>query len=326
MIDVLVVEDSQVAREYLKYLLESQPDFRVVGAVGDGAEAVDFVQKRRPDVITMDIQMPRMDGFQATRKIMETNPVPIVIISASWDPQEVEKTFRAMEAGAVAVLEKPGGFGHPDSERTMQELVQTVRLMSEVKVVRRWARKAPRVAPELLDDAKRVQFSGEVQVVAIGASTGGPSAIQAILAGLPQDFPAPLLIVQHIARGFLQGMADWLAKTTPLPVHIAAAGIYALPGNVYLAPDDLFMGVDRGGRITLREDDLQSGLCPSASHLFRTVSTVFRDQAVGVLLTGMGKDGAEELRLMKERGATTIVQDRESSVVHGMGGDRKSVV
>lgn len=157
-------------------------------------------------------------------------------------------------------------------------------------------------------------------MVGIGASTGGPPALQKILAGLPGDFPAPILVVQHIARGFLPGLKEWLKQKTPLGLHIAEHGICPQPGHVYLAPDDFHMGVGSGGRILLAHDAPQNGMRPSVSHLFRSLVETCGAQAVGVLLSGMGADGAAELKLMKDRDAVTIAQDRESSVVHGMPG------
>jgi two-component system chemotaxis response regulator CheB len=161
-----------------------------------------------------------------------------------------------------------------------------------------------------------------IRVVAIGASTGGPLVLQTILSGLPQDLPIPVLLVQHMAPGFVQGFAEWLAQSSGFPVHIPTDGEYPLPGHAYVAPDGVHMGVGTAGCIILREDEPENGLRPSVSYLFRGVAQVFGRQAVGVLLTGMGKDGAEELKLMKDGGAVTIAQDKKSSVVHGMPGGR----
>jgi len=321
MIDVLIVDDSPVVRGYLQYLLEEDSEIRVAGTAKNGREAVEFGQRQRPDVIVMDVHMPVMDGFEATRKIMETCPVPIVIVSASWDPEEMEKTFRALEAGAVAALEKPRGIGHPDDGRSVREFVQTVKLMAEVKVVKRWPEKRVRkMVPGTRPEAKRRE-SAAVDVVAIGASTGGPAALQKVLSGIPGDFPVPLLVVQHIAPGFLQGLAAWLGQACGLPVHIATQGERLQLGHVYLAPDGFHLGVSEGGRIALSRSEPEHNLRPAVSYLFRSVVDVFGEKAVGVLLTGMGKDGGEELKRMRERGAVTLAQDRESSVVHGMPGE-----
>ena len=320
MTKVLIVEDSAVVRDFLVHTLSADPAIEVVGTAGDGEEAIDAVKGLKPDVITMDIRMPKINGIQATRKIMETYPTPIVIVSGSLDGV---MSFRAMEAGALAVLQKPLGLGHPEHEATARQLVQTLKLMSEVKVVRRWARLQEAIIPaaQLQADAKAVQTSAEIKVIAIGASTGGPIVLRTILAALPDDFPLPVLIVQHIAAGFIQGFAEWLAESTGFPVHIAAHSEHLKPGHACVAPDGFHMGVETGGRIALSRAAPDKGLRPSVSYLFRSVAKVYGPSAVGVLLTGMGKDGAEELKLMREKGAVTIVQDEASSIVHGMPGE-----
>ena len=322
MINVLVVEDSPAARELIVYVLGSDPEIRVTGTANDGREAIEAVSRETPDIITMDINMPNMNGLDATRRIMETNPTPIVIVSGSSAVMEVEKSFAAMEAGALAVIQKPRGVGHPDHEKTARELVQTVKLMSEVKVVRRWPRNkgesgqnSPGAAAMTVKEAR-----AEIEVVAIGASTGGPVVLQTILSKLPKNFPAPILIVQHMSAGFLHGMAEWLAQTSGVPLHIAEDGERLLPGHAYFAPDDHNMGVDKKGQISLDKNEMVNGFRPSVSYLFRSVIQVYGKNSTGVLLSGMGRDGAEELKLMKEQGALTIVQDRESSVVYGMPG------
>jgi two-component system, chemotaxis family, protein-glutamate methylesterase/glutaminase len=266
-----------------------------------------------------------MDGFEATRRIMESNPVPIVIVSASWNPEEVDKTFRTMEAGAVAALEKPRGMGHPNSESSVKELLQTVKLMSEVKVVRRWSKY--KTAKGGASDATSgpvepsVRAKADTQLVAIGASTGGPMVLQTILSALPKDFPLPVVIVQHIALGFLAGLRDWLGRSASMPVHVAEDKQQLMNGHVYLAPDGFQMGVDRFKKVVLQKDVHDYTLCPSVSYLFKSVGESFGDRAIAVLLTGMGRDGAEEMKLMKDKGALTVAQDRESSVVHGMPGE-----
>jgi len=324
LIKVLVVEDSPVVREFLVYLLGTDPGIRVVGTANNGEEALEAVKRYRPDVITMDIHMPKMDGLEATRRIMETDPTPIVIVSGSTDPHENTKMFRAMEAGALAVLARPAGIGHPDHETTARELVQTVKLMSEVKVVRRWPQTrrepvSPAAAKVVAGEAAKVP--AKIKVIALGASTGGPPVLQTILAMLPRDFPLPILIVQHMASGFITSFAEWLAQSSALPVHVARQGELMLPGHVYVAPDECQMKVEHGGKIVLTQDGPENGLRPSVSYLFRSLAAVYGGGVVAGLLTGMGRDGAEELRLLKEKGAVTFAQDKDSSVVHGMPGE-----
>lgn len=321
-IKVLVVDDSKVARMLMTHVLGADPQIEVVATLNDGQEAVTFVQKCKPDVVVMDIHMPNLDGFEATRRIMEIQPVPIIICTATANPSEIVGTFRLMEVGAVACVEKPVSPASPNFDAVVGNLLQTIKLMSEVKVVRRWPRKRPtklsgKAAPE---PEWKLPAVG-VQIIGIGASTGGPPVLQTILAGLPKDFPVPVLIVQHIARGFLAGLADWLQQTTGWQVHIAAHGMTPLPGHAYLAPDDYHMGMTTGHRILLSREEPIGNLRPSVAYLFRTLAGCYGCHALGVLLTGMGRDGAEELKLMKDAGAETIAQDRESSVVHGMPGE-----
>jgi two-component system chemotaxis response regulator CheB len=303
----------------LVHLLESDPRIEVIGAVDDGQAALDFVQQNKPDVVLMDIHMPRLDGFEATRRIMETQPLPIVICTATADPAEVAIAFRSMEAGAVACVAKPVAQGHPDFEALARTLLQTVRLMSEVKVVRRWPRSRSLSTPARPVTSKPA--AAGIKLIGIGASTGGPPVLQTLLAGLPKEFSVPILIVQHITRGFLPGLVEWLNQTSSLNVQIAAHGANLLPGHAYVAPDDFHLGVGAGGRMVLAREAPENGLRPAVSYLFRSLAEHYGPNALGVLLTGMGKDGAAELKVMKANGADTIAQDRDSSIVHGMPGE-----
>lgn len=305
---------------FLRELMGADPSIEVIGTATDGVEALEAVQRLRPGVVTMDIHMPRTNGLMATRRIMETSPVPIVVVSGDLDAEEVASTFRALEAGAVTALRRPPGPGHPDHEREARALVQTIKLMAEVRVVRRWPSHGERKTSFM--EPKRGVASAQVRAIAIGASTGGPTAIQAILAGLRKDFSVPILMVQHMAPGFINGFAEWLNLTSALPVRMAEDGLRILPGHAYVAPDGLQMVVSWDGtRIELKDTPPENGLRPSVSVLFRSVVQAFGRQAVGILLSGMGSDGARELRAMKEAGALTIVQDPESSVIHGMPGE-----
>lgn len=321
-IRVLIVDDSAVARNVLTHVLESDPRLQVVGTASNGDEAVDAVNQKKPDVVTMDYHMPRMNGLNATRKIMESHPLPIVIVSATTSRDEVAVAHSLLEAGALAVVEKPAGPGHPRHEAMVRELVQTVRLMAEVKVVKRWPRRGGGVASAPARAAAELKpLPDDVRLVAIGASTGGPLVLQAILSALPRNFPAPIAIVQHISTGFTHGLVAWLAQSSGVPVHVAKHGERLLPGHAYIAPDELHMTVTRDGHVSLGRDAPEHGHRPAVSPLFRSVAQTLGRNAIGILLTGMGKDGAEELKLLRDKGALTIAQDRQSSVVHGMPGE-----
>jgi two-component system chemotaxis response regulator CheB len=322
MINVLIVDDSRVSRELLGHILTSDPDIRVIGHAVDGEEALAFVAKEKPDVITMDISMPKLDGIGATRKIMETRPLPIIIVSGLWNPAEVATTFRAMEAGAVALVEKPGGPGSPKAKEQASSLIQTVKNMAEVRVIRRRAKRDGDPAPPLpipTHPASAEAKPGNSSIVAVAVSTGGPPVLRTLLLGLPPNFGAPILVVQHMAPGFLPGLAEWL-NSCGCSVEIAKHGRVPKPGWTYLAPDDYQMGLDPGGAICLSLAPPEHGLRPSASYLFRSVTEVFGSRAIGVVLTGMGRDGADDLKRMRDAGAVTFAQDQESSVVHGMPG------
>jgi len=206
-------------------------------------------------------------------------------------------------------------------DRSVKELVDTVKLMSEVKVVKRWLRSKQFPVPANPGIVPGIASSNlPIQVVAIGASTGGPLVLRTIFSCLPKNLPVPLLVVQHMTPGFTRGFVEWLADSSGFPAHVAAAGESLLPGHAYVAPDDFHMGVNRGHRIVLTQDKRENGMRPAVSCLFRSVEAAFGQNAVGVLLTGMGVDGAEELKRLRQAGAVTIAQDEETSVVHGMPG------
>ena len=322
MIRVLIVEDSLVVREFLHYLLSSAPGIEVVGLAKNGLEAVALAADLKPDVITMDVEMPVMDGLVATRKIMETTPTPIIIVSTGFHPINGEKTFLALQSGAVAVCEKPRGLNDQSSAKLAFQLIQTVKSMAEVRVLKRWPKSGIPDKHEIKTPSKELKSkTSDIRVIAIGASTGGPPAIQALLSGLPKNIPVPVLIVQHITAGFIRGLSEWLTESTGMLVHVAAPGEIAMPGRAYLASDGAHMGITKQGQIICTTGSTMNGFCPSVSHLFQSVASAFGSRAAGVLLTGMGSDGAEELLALRNSGAVTFAQDQQSSIVHGMPGE-----
>jgi two-component system chemotaxis response regulator CheB len=244
------------------------------------------------------------------------------MVTGSVNTREKSMTARAAKAGALAVLSKPFGPGQEEYTGRTTDFVQAVKLMSEVKVLTRWKRtlrtNADRDSVPVPANCFPTRKFG---VLAIGASTGGPPALQIILSRIPKDFSVPVLLVQHIALGFIDWFVQWLRQGCSLSIKLASHGDLIRPGYVYVAPDDAHMSVAAGGRLWLTKNDLEYGPKPSVSHLFRSVTETYGKNAIGVLLSGMGKDGARELKLMKDRGAVTLVQDKESSVVHGMPGE-----
>jgi two-component system chemotaxis response regulator CheB len=309
---VLVVDDSAVARRLLATVLGEDPELQVVGEARDGGEAVRLAERLRPDVITMDIHMPDMDGFETTRRIMESSPRPIVIVSADYDAQDVARSFHALEAGALTVLPKPNGT---DYER-VAGLIQTVKLMADVKVFRRHAR--PGRNGGALFPAPTPSGAPPAEIIAIGASTGGPAALATLLGGLPPNLNVPVLVTQHLARGFDAGLAEWLDTVTDLDVRLAMAGEPLHPGTVLLAPHGSHLGVTRSGRATLSFSDAIGGHRPSATYLFSSVARAYGASSLGVILTGMGEDGVAGLIELKAAGGRVLGQDRASCVVYGM--------
>jgi two-component system, chemotaxis family, protein-glutamate methylesterase/glutaminase len=318
MIKVLIVDDSASIRLFLTQIFTADPEIEVVGFAQNGEEAVAAVQRLVPDVVTMDIHMPKLNGLDATRRIMETCPKPIIILSGNLDPEEILTSFKAMEAGALVALPKPRGAGHPDHEREVASLVRTVKLMSEIKVVKRWPRITKGLPAPRTREVVATEVLAQLQVVAIGASTGGPVVIQTILSALGENFPLPVLIVQHMAAGFVHGFAEWLGLSSRLPIHVATGNEQIQPGHVYIAPDGYQMLLEPGNRIKLSNEPPVNGLRPAISSLFRSVAEVCGKNAAGVLLTGMGTDGADELLLLKRKGGVTMAQDKASSVIYGM--------
>jgi two-component system chemotaxis response regulator CheB len=320
MIRILIAEDSKVIALLLKGILEAEPDMKVVGVAEDGVKAIQMARDLSPDLVTMDIHMPQVDGFAAIRTIMAENPVPIVVVSSLSSDTERDVTFRAFEEGAVAVIEKPHNLHDSDFERTRKQLVETVRAMAEVKVVKRRLnaqRPVERAGPCVL------QPRGEYKVLAIGCSTGGPQVLHRILSALPADFPIPVVVVQHITHGFIGGLVEWLQGHTALKVKLAENGEQLRHSSIYFAPDDyhLLIAKSRNGfRARLENGEPVRGFMPSVDQLLHSIAQSCSGQAIGILLTGMGDDGARGLLEMKRSGCHTLIQDEASSVVFGMAG------
>lgn len=297
----------------------TDPQIRVVGTAESGEAAVEAALSLRPDIITMDINMPGMNGFEATRAIMSSCPVPIVIVTGKMDPKDSATLFRVMEAGALMVLAKPEPVGSPGHAESVARLINHIKLMSEIKVVRRFAPAGAARAP-----GKTVQLpdsAAQIRVVAIGASTGGPPLLQQILSSLPPHFGAAVLVVQHMADGFTENFVHWLNQSSSFPVQLAADGMEMRPGQVYVAPDGCHLEAGPGDTIVLSSAPPEKGMRPSVTTLFRSVAHHYGRQAAGVLLSGMGSDGACGLKTLRDLGGITVAQNRESSIVFGMPGE-----
>jgi len=322
-IRVLIADDSPTARALLVAILQGAEGIQVIGTAADGEEAVRLAARLRPDVITMDVRMPKMDGLEATRRIMHTTPTRIVIVTASLTWNDMDLSFEILQAGALTLVLKPG-ISDPE---TAENVIRAVRLMADVPVVQRRVWGSPRpnalavtevaeIAPAALlseDEAKR-----PYRAIAIACSTGGPGALATILSALPAHFPLPILIVQHITSGFVSGLAGWLDGVTPLRVAVAGHGDQPQPGTVLLAPDDYHMQVSAQGRIELLKEAPYRGLRPSANYLFHSLARHCGAHTVAIVLTGMGDDGVEGLLAVREKGGLTIAQEETSCVVFGM--------
>lgn len=309
MIRVLVVDDSPTARMLIVKTLESDAGIRVVGTAEDGNEAVHFAKTLRPDLITMDVRMPNLNGLMATEQIMAGSPTPILIVSSSVDAPDLQITFRALQAGALDVIEKPKALTPEGFEAMRDRLVDRVKAMAEIRVVGRRAPSGgfPVAAPT----------SRRYHLVAIGASTGGPQLLEQIFRGLPDKYPAPILLVQHMTPGFTAGFARWLRQDCGVQVKLAEEGEALLPGHVYVAPDGHHLRLGKNWKVELGLEP--NGLFrPAIDVLFESAANVAGAAAVGLLLTGMGSDGTKGLLAMRAAGGLTLAQDAGSCVVAGM--------
>jgi two-component system chemotaxis response regulator CheB len=293
-------------------ILSADPAIEVIGQAKDGLEAVEMTQRLRPDVVTMDIDMPLLNGFEATKRIMIEAPTPIVIVTGISDTRQVASSMQALSCGALTLLQKPSGPLQRDFDEVCRHTVETVKALSQVKVVgHRLDRRRSSIPPP--------SGSGRGAIVAIAASTGGPSAVQRIFSELPQDFPLPIVLVQHLARGFVEGFALWLSGACPLRVQVATHGVALQGGAVYVAPDDRHLGVGRNGTALLDSDiPAIGGFKPSGTYLFSSVAKAYGPSAIALILTGMGVDGTVGLRAIKQSGGRVIAQDEDTSVVFGM--------
>jgi two-component system chemotaxis response regulator CheB len=316
-----VVEDSAVARRALVRILESDPALRVVGEAADGAQAVAMVAQLRPDVVTMDVHMPVMDGLEATRRIMERSPTPIVVVSGTVRLSDVARSVEALQAGALTVLERPAGAARGDVDGHARVLVETVKVMAGVKIKPHrgevWSVAANGSARPSVQGL-RSDRPERVDVVGVAASTGGPAALVSILASLPRTLPVPVMVVQHIQSGFERGLVSMLDRLSPLRVRLAVHGQPAEPGEVLVAPSDAHLALTEAGLVMVERSAPIDGHRPSANVLFRSLARARGTRAMGVVLTGMGRDGTDGLVELHRAGGWVVAQDEASSVVFGM--------
>lgn len=300
----------------LTQILATDPTIQVVGTAHDGQEAVELVGRLRPDLVTMDIHMPRMDGIEAVERIMAFTPTPILVVSSSVHGEGIGRAFDALASGALEVIKKPEPRDWADLERIGREVIRKVKILARVKVITHIRGRRPGAERPSASD-EPIHVSGRRSIVAIGSSTGGPSALMTVLGGLPKDFPLPVVIAQHIAEGFIPGLVTWLDTACHISVRAAVDGQRVDPGVAYFAPTGCNLEV-RGMKIHYSTPLKGQLYIPSADTLFDSTARTHGGRAIGVLLTGMGADGARGLKALHDAGARTIAQDEGTSTVFGM--------
>lgn len=317
-IRLLLVEDSPVALEIIKRMIATAPDIEVVGTAANGVEALQKLPALKPDVICTDFHMPRMDGLRLIHEVMSSTPVPILVMSTSLQSEQKQNIFEMLEAGAVDVLAKPMGGLQLEFGAMAQDLIEKIRVLSGVKVFRR--RPAGAIGASRQSPATAAADAGQAapRIVGIGASTGGPQALECILRALPPQFPLPVLCIQHIAQGFIPGLVNWLSGGCQIRVVTAQTGLRPEPGTAYFAADDQHLEIDDNGMLRCSRLLPVRGHRPSVDVALNSLARHYGAGALGVLLTGMGGDGAEGLLSIRRAGGMTIAQDEDSSVIFGM--------
>ncbi|MDD2542178.1 MAG: chemotaxis-specific protein-glutamate methyltransferase CheB [Desulfuromonadaceae bacterium] len=309
-IRVLLVDDSRMVRDMIRTILESEPGIVVVGEASNGAEAITKVVSLKPDIVTMDIEMPVMGGLEAIEKIIAVHPVPILVVTALTG---VRTAFAAVSKGALDVIEKPD----IDPEN-VRNLVQKIRILARVNVS---THLLVMRGQQGIAGASRVTIPNGCSkggIVAIAASTGGPQASNAILSHLPANFPVPIVIAQHMAEGFTKGMVAWLNTGTPLMVREAEGGDHLAAGCVYINPAEHSMVITGKGMVVLGVGDARQVYHPSCNTLLSSVASAYQEAAIGLILSGMGDDGVSGMEAIRKAGGVTMAQDATSSVIFGM--------
>lgn len=312
-IRVVIADGSGAQLAMLTELISQDRRFAVAGTASNAHAALAAASRLRPDIIVLDSKLPLVDGFDAARVIMQTVPLPVVLLAADA-ADAAQGAAQALEAGALTIIPKPRN-AHDDSGRAA--LLTTLRLMAGVRVVTRFPRRSAGTPDHALR-SPLPPLAAPPRLLAMVASTGGPAAVRQILGGLGAAFPLPVVITQHISPGFAAAFAGWLDACVPMGVALVEHGEQLLPGRAYIAPDGCHLLVGAGGRAELAAADPLDRFCPSGDRLLGSAASSYGRHAIGVVLTGMGDDGAQGLRMLRERGGRTLAQDEASSVVYGM--------
>ena len=315
LIRVLVVDDSPLMCKILTNMMNCDPQILVVAVAINGKEAVDLVPSLKPDIITMDMDMPVMDGFEATKQIMAYHPTPVLIVASTVFKTGMERVFKAISHGALDVIDK-SELELVGNRKSGEALIAKIKFLTGVRVMDRPLVKSRNERP--ITDLKALGKDGSDKIVTIVASTGGPQALLEILKRLPGDFPCGIAIVQHITSGFLPGLVDWLTKECKIRVKIGEDSEEIQPGVAYIAPDNVQMRVEDGGKIILSDEPAYKGHRPSGDLLLESVAKTYGKGSVAALLTGMGRDGVMGMKAIKQFHGKTIAQDEKSCVVFGM--------
>lgn len=326
-IKVMVVDDSAFMRRVISDIINSDPDLEVVGKARDGYDAINMVKELNPDVVTMDIEMPRMDGLTALAEIMRNNPLPVIMLS-SLTKEGAEQTVKALHNGAVDFIAKPSGQISLDIEKVKDEIIR------KIKTVAGTRKKLQNFNNNALLNIRKVIYRPNIEIkepgvlnklILIGTSTGGPKALHQVIPRLPGELDAAVLIVQHMPTGFTKSLAERLDSLSQLKVKEAEHGEQVFPGTVYIAPGDYHLGVktriscsQKGLYIDLNQQEPRGGHRPSVNAMLESVVQQFWAKIVCVIMTGMGNDGADELVKIKDKGGKIIAEDQSTCIVYGM--------
>ncbi len=321
MIKVLLIEDSQINKLFIASALARNSEIQVVGEVTNGTAALEMVKNKIPNLIILGLNLPNQSAITAIKEIMKHRPTPIIGIQKMSGNSSAKIAMKAINAGVLDVFEEPIlEFMEDWSDRLVKKILEitSVVVKSGINLLAPPANFG--VGNKQNIDFTDIKKHGLFKIVGIASSTGGPRALASLMVEMPADFSAPILIVQHMARGYIEGLAEWLEQVSPLKVEIAQSGGFPQPGHVYLAPDNRHLEVNSSGNMVLTDTPPVNGFKPSGNPLLLSLANYFGPKAVGVILTGMGDDGVKGLKSLKQAGGYTIAQDEQSSVIFGMPG------
>ncbi len=314
MIKVIIVDDLKTVRELIKAVIEKDPEIKVVGMASGGKGAIDIIPQLKPDIVLMDLRMPDMDGFQTVRHLMGICPTRVLIVTASYTPKS-DLVFKALEAGAVDLINKPPVFKIASDPNIGTILIEKIKTLSKAKIT-----PGPEGAVKRLQTFKfGLGQTGAIdKVVAIAVSTGGPKALSEVIPLLPENLPAGVVVVQHMAKGFIQGLADWLQSMSKIKIRVAKEGDIITKGEALFAPDTCHMIIDKDGKIQFEDSPPVGGVKPAADIVLPSIAKYYGQRTIGVIMTGMGDDGARGMECIKREGGKTIAQNEETCAVFGM--------